>query len=146
MEQEIEYFYLLDRSKKFVVEDGQLKLFDRDGQPTLAYNAVVLGGVFAGESETLPENAAVVITLTGINDADSGTSILAEETITDQETFPLSFVIPFDPAKIDSTKEYALTVEIYDGDGNLVFNSPSPFLVITQGNPSVADLTIKAIP
>ncbi len=147
MEQEYEYLFLLDRSKTFAVEDGQLKLFNQDGQPILVYNAVVLGSISSDLSEPLPENAVVKVILTEIGSSGTDAVILAEESITDQSNSPISFTLAYDPAKIDPTREYVLSVEIYDSNGELVFSSPSstPTYVLTQNNPSVVSLFAQAI-
>ncbi|MBE9474082.1 MAG: YbaY family lipoprotein [Chloroflexi bacterium] len=145
MQQEARYFQLLDDSGSFAIEDGRLKVFDKSGQLALVYHAGVLGGIFNDEGLELPANAVVNLSLSDVTEADPGEVLVAEITVNDPAFFPISFVVPYDPAQIDPHRSYALLAEIHDDTGKLIFSSISPYHVITQGNPSVADLVIESV-
>jgi putative lipoprotein len=67
---------------------------------------------------------------------DAPAEIISTRTVeTKGRQVPISFVLPYDPTKIDQTHRYAVRATIKDGD-QLLFTSTQVYPVITNGSPT----------
>jgi putative lipoprotein len=119
-----------------------------------ADKGVVSGTVAYRERIAMPENAVLTMQLQDVTASDGGTEMQAGgaegKVIAEQKfTFaghqvPLPFELHYDPAKIDATHVYALSARITVAD-QLMFMNTTAYRVITQGNPTKADLTLQMV-
>ncbi|HEX5015022.1 MAG TPA: YbaY family lipoprotein, partial [Candidatus Limnocylindrales bacterium] len=92
-------------------------------------------GAISGVDIDLTEtafSAAVVV------DLDSDTQIGFDVNL-DPVGVPIAFAVPFDPAKIDQSRDYVVTAAIFDASNR--WTNPTGVPVITNGNP-IAGITV----
>ncbi|WP_158583327.1 YbaY family lipoprotein [Salinisphaera sp. Q1T1-3] len=81
----------------------------------------------AGQDVTLPDDASARVSLIETNDdADGGDQIVAERTLHGLGQPPVGFTIVVGRALLDRTGDYALSAQILNGDGDVIWQSRSP--------------------
>jgi putative lipoprotein len=81
------------------------------------------------------------VQLQNVSDDQSTPVVIAEQTIaTEGKNVPIPFSLNYDPATIDSDRNYRVFVTIYDGESER-FVSTQNYAVITKDNPST-DVTV----
>ena len=107
--------------------------------------ARVTGTVTYRQRVAMPPSAVVKVQLIDVSRADAPATVLGEQIITaGGKQVPLSFEIPYDPAKIDPRFSYAVSARIEDG-GRLLFISDQRYAVITRGAPNHVDMVLRAV-
>jgi putative lipoprotein len=87
-------------------------------------------------------DAVLIVQLQDVSQADLSAKVIAEQKITfGQRQVPIPFELTFDPAKIDPKHSYSVSARILTGN-DLRFTSDKSYPVLTQGNPSKADLIL----
>lgn len=104
----------------------------------------VTGTLTYRERVALPPTAAAEVTLEDVSRPDAPPSIVARVRIAPAGQVPLTFELPFDPARIDPGKRYALRARITDGE-TVLFALMQTKLVLTQGRDSRADLLLTRV-
>jgi len=97
------------------------------------------------ERLALPSNAVILVQLLDVSRADAPSRLVASQSINlGQRQVPVPFALTFDPAKIDAQHSYAVSAKI-SVDGKLTFITDQSYPVLTKGEPSHADLILKAV-
>ena len=91
----------------------------------------VTGRIVGPEGAAFPESARVEAYVLDATGTQVGGVLLATAT-----QFPVTFEANYHAPSIQPDQEYFLEVTIQDGEGNVVFATPVPFPVLTQGNPT----------
>jgi putative lipoprotein len=95
--------------------------------------ASVSGTLTTLSRAALPANAIVTIQIAQLGGAAN--PIVAEQRFsTGGRQVPFSFVLAYDPARINANNTYTLQANI-SVDGQIRYTTTSPYRVITQGNP-----------
>jgi putative lipoprotein len=102
----------------------------------------VSGNVVYSERVALPADALVRISLVE-TPAIGPDAVLVEQVIaTRGRQVPIPFELRYDVSTVDSTRTYGIVATVTVG-GEIQFDSGSPTVVITQGNPSKVDVVVK---
>lgn len=114
-------------------------------KPSMPEAAVISGTVTYRERIAMPENAVLTMQLQDVSQTDAPAKVIAEQKFTFAgHQVPLPFELHYDPAKIDSKHAYALSARI-EVNGQLMFANTTAYRVITQGNPTKADLLLQMV-
>lgn len=70
-------------------------------------------------------------------------AIVSEQTVVDARRAPIAFDLPYRKSDIRSRAHYGVTCEITSG-GRVLFRSPRPFPVLTQGGSSRVEVLLEA--
>ena len=113
----------------------------------------VTGTVFYREVQPLPENASVQVKLLEASAESAEEIVVSEQTITDtcNRTIdppcngPVFYELPFDPDKLDPSREYRVTAQIREGDKTL-YASNTPIRVLTGGFPRTTQILVARQP
>jgi putative lipoprotein len=106
--------------------------------------AEVSGTVTYRERIALPPTATVKVKLVDVSRADAPAIALGEQLIdTAGRQVPFSFVIRYDPGRIDPRHTYAVQARIENG-GTLLFISDQQYPVITRDAPDRVEITLKS--
>ncbi len=101
-----------------------------------AEQATVSGTVaYPQPAEAVP-GTVLIVQIRDVSRADVPATIVAEQTIADPGSVPVAFAVPYDPAAIDESHEYAVYARVEDGEGNLRYTTTQNYAVITRGHPS----------
>jgi putative lipoprotein len=92
----------------------------------------------------LPDNAVFDVTLEDIGAADAPSAVLGAQEIDPAGQPPIAFAIPYDPARIDPARRYALRATISVEDQPL-FATQGDHLVLTQGAAPTAELMLEPV-
>jgi len=144
MEQETEFLTLLQNSSSFDIEE-ELSITNQDNEKILIFDAAVVGTIIAQGDATLPENTVVLVTLSDVSRADTEAVTIGEQTINNPAGFPIPFQTTYNPAVIDQRLSYAIGVRITDASGTLLYINTTAYNVITQGNPSLIEVTVESV-
>ena len=144
MEQETQYLTMLQNSA-FINIDQKLSIMNQANEKILIYDAAVIGTIITQGEGTLPENSVVQVTLSDVSVADAEAVVIGEQTINNPSVFPIPFQVTYNPEVIDQRYSYAIGVRITDESGALLYTNTSAYNVITQGNPSVVEVTVESI-
>jgi putative lipoprotein len=113
--------------------------------------SLVSGTVAYRERIAMPENAVLTIQLQDVSmpDATEGSAAPGKAIAEQKFTFaghqvPLPFELHYDAAKIDPKRTYALSARITVAD-QLMFMNTTAYRVITQGNPTKADILLQMV-
>jgi len=105
----------------------------------------VTGHVTYRERMALPPDAEVRVMLVEASRGDS-TAPAADTTLrAEGRQVPLPFTLPFDRARIDPRRDYALRATI-TSEGRPIFTTPLAVLVITHDHPTQLDLVLARVP
>jgi putative lipoprotein len=107
--------------------------------------AAVTGTVTYLERMALPPNAVMQVQLLDVSLADAPSKVIAEQsTNLGQHQVPVPFTLSYDPAKIDEKHSYSASAKI-TVEGKVWFASDRSYPVVTKGNPTHADITLKQV-
>ena len=104
--------------------------------PSIQAAAEVIGVVTSLGQVTLPGDATVVVQLADVGAPDAPVQVVNLQTISNPGQLPVPFDVTYDPAVIDSGRNYAVSALIRDANGGLIYRSSTSIPVITQGNPT----------
>jgi putative lipoprotein len=105
---------------------------------------VVTGSVRYLTRYSLPPDAEVLVTLEDVSAADAPARVVAKQVIaTRGRPTPIPFEVPYDPAKIDPSRLYAIRAQIRSGTGETLFASTTIDPVLTRGAPASTDLVLQ---
>jgi putative lipoprotein len=109
--------------------------------------SVVRGSVAYRERMALPEDAEIEVWITDISPIVQAVPIVAQTTVkADGRQVPIAFELPYERERIDPEHTYAVKSVIRSG-GEVLFETPDPQPIITQGNPKEVNLMLaKASP
>ena len=123
-------------------------LFSQDSSaslPATSNSAKVSGTISYHSATRLPPNAVVYISLIDVSPRqDTSSGVLARQTITDLDATPIAFEIPYDRAKICAACTYAIQAQIVV-KGRVRFRNISAYLVLTRGNPTMANVMLEPV-
>ena len=103
------------------------------------------GSVSYRERRALTPEAVIEVRLLDVSRQDAPAPVVAETTFSAAGSqVPISFALRYDPRGIEDTHTYAVRATIRDA-GRMVFTTDPAYHVITQGNPTRADLSLVAI-
>ncbi len=68
--------------------------------------------------------------------------IISKQIIKNPQVNPIKFSLRYDPDDIITFRTYAVSVNVYDKSGNLIYRSSRSYPVITGGNPSSIDISL----
>jgi uncharacterized lipoprotein YbaY/heat shock protein HslJ len=145
LRQEAAYFDALEQVGAYRVENQQLNMFDRSENLLLVYDAVVMGNIHTSNEIDLPEESVLFVSLIDESLVDGEDQVIAEQVITRVPEFPLPFVVTYNPMEIVEHHSYIISVRIEDGSGNLLYNNPAAYHVVTRINPSMVDVLIEPV-
>jgi uncharacterized lipoprotein YbaY len=91
----------------------------------------------------LPPDAMVEVQLLDVSKQDVPGDVINEQTILNPGQPPIPFSVEYDTARIVSNHTYAIQARISFG-GQLRYINQTPFKVITNGNPTKAEVVVEA--
>lgn len=94
----------------------------------------VSGTITYDGDQAIPDGAVVTVQVRDVSYQDAASTLIASQTITNPQRFPIDFSVPYEPADIDSRAIYGLRVRI-TLDGRLIYINDTAFEVLTRGNP-----------
>jgi copper homeostasis protein (lipoprotein) len=109
----------------------------------LAQQSTVSGTLTYRERIALPSSATVEVTIEDVSRADVPAVVVLRERMAAGRQVPIPFEVAYDTNRIEPTHRYVLRARISDGD-RVLFTSPEPVLVITQGHPSRVAIVLRA--
>ena len=115
------------------------------GAGPAASTASVRGTVTYRERIALSPGARLEVALLDTSLQDAAATTIAEQAIDNPGQVPISFEIEYDPADIREGNTYSLHVAIIEADGSLAFTNDTAYDVITNGNPSEADVEVVQV-
>jgi putative lipoprotein len=106
---------------------------------------VVSGTVAYRERIALPADAVVEVALLDVTRADASSPVIGQTTVQPAgRQVPLPYSIQYDPTRIEAGHRYAVRASIRSG-GQLILTTDTAYHVITQGNPTRADLMLVRV-
>jgi len=145
MEQEAAYLELLQQAATYQYLKSQLEIADANGNVILVFQAAVVGNVTSQQGTEIPEGSTVTVTLSDVSQADAAGTVIGQQVIENNGTFPFPFFVTYDAKVIEQNHTYAVRVQITDNADNLIFTSTSAYNVITGGNPSLVDMDVEPV-
>jgi uncharacterized lipoprotein YbaY len=141
----------LTGAARYAIEAGRLRIFSSDGAAALTLEpgapqgaASVTGTVSYLDRSALPDGFTITVQLLDISRQDAPAAVVAEQVITPVTQVPIPYALSYDPARIDERGTYGVRARIEQG-GRLLYASTEPFLVITQGRPTTADIIVERV-
>jgi putative lipoprotein len=124
--------------------DKEPKLARVDKQDDVkSVESVLTGSVSYRERMALPPDAVVETSITDMSPLSQAAPVIAEATIpTGGRQVPIPFELRYDSSKIVPDHTYAVKAAIRSG-GKLLFETAEGFPVITQDNPTQANLWLQ---
>lgn len=111
--------------------------------PTAALDRIA-GTVRHAERVALPDDALLMLELYDATPRDARTPRLARLALaTRGRQVPLAFELPFHPEDILPAHRYVLRATLIDGSGALLFATPKPVPVLTQGATGQVDVVVE---
>lgn len=115
-------------------------------KPVSAVPGTITGTTAYSTRNALPNGTVVNVELRDVSRADAPAPLIAATRIvTTGNQVPLSWLIKYDPAKIDPAMTYAVTARFTDAAGKLVYTNDTQVPVLTHGGP-VDDVEIPVVP
>ena len=111
-------------------------------QPRQDVEAAVVGTVFIPEDSDLPEGATLTLTLADVSRDDAPAEVVATRIMKILGPRQIPFMLPYDPARIESTRSYSVQARIEDA-GRILYTSPNANPVITRGYPIAIEITLQ---
>ena len=109
-----------------------------------AQTARVTGTVTYRERVALAPDAAVEVSIEDVSRAGAVALVLASTRIERAGQVPIEFSISYDPARVESSRRYAVRARIVEG-ARVLFATSQPALVITQGHGQDAHLVLRSV-
>ncbi|WP_417805352.1 YbaY family lipoprotein [Thalassospira lucentensis] len=91
-----------------------------------------------------PDSNDLVLRILDVSRADAPATVIASLT-TQVASPPMSFTLPYDPAKIEANHTYVIEASIINQNGDRVFRSDQAYPVITKNAPSNVDILVKPV-
>lgn len=91
-----------------------------------------------------PDSNQLVVRILDVSRADAPATEIASRR-SPVSPPPMSFVLPYDPAKINARHDYVIEVSIINQNGDLVFRNDQAYRVITKNAPRNIDILVKQI-
>ncbi|HSR47423.1 MAG TPA: YbaY family lipoprotein, partial [Anaerolineales bacterium] len=143
MDQEIQFLAELQNAEGLAIDRNGLQLFGSKSPVTLSFHSVVLGTVGFLQSIEPAPGWALTVQLQDVSKADVAAVVIGETVTTDFSSLPVPYTIAFDPTKIDTRFNYAVSARITDSTGTLLFVNTQAYRVITAGNPSIVEVIVE---
>lgn len=109
-----------------------------------ANQSVIEGTAAYRERLALPPDAVLEAVLQDVSRADAPATEIARTTVPNAPNPPIRFSIPYDAAKIDPARRYAVRATIRVG-GQLWFTSDTTHPVLTHGAARTVDILLKRV-
>lgn len=114
------------------------------GMAPATAESVIEGTAAYRERIALPSNAELEAVLQDVSRADAPAAEIARTTVPNAPNPPIRFKIPYDAAKIDPARRYAVRATIRVG-GKLWFTSDTAHPVLTHGAGNTVDILLKRV-
>jgi len=135
MEREAAFLAALADVARWKISGERLELRRADGTPVLEMVSAITGSVTYRTRKALPPTAKVEVSLQDVSRADAPSEVIGTQVIEAAgKQVPFPFLIPFDPARIDSRHTYAVRATITIDDKR-VYTSTRQYPVITRESP-----------
>jgi uncharacterized lipoprotein YbaY len=141
----------LTGTARYSLEAGRLRIFYDNGAAALTFepgapqgSASVTGTVSYLDRSALPAGFTITVQLLDISRQDAPAAVIAEQVIAPVTQVPIPYALSYDPRQIDERATYGVRARIEQG-GRLLYTSTEPFLVITQGRPTTADIVVERV-
>jgi len=95
----------------------------------------ITGSIDVDQLPTLPAGITLVLKLLDTTDAASLPTVVAETASPSPNALPFNFALPYDAAKIDAARSYALAVTL-QAETLVLYGTSAPVPVLTNGEPS----------
>jgi uncharacterized lipoprotein YbaY len=151
---ETDFLNALPQTTRFRIQQDTLRFF-ADRRPILTFTADatepggaseearVTGTVTYFQRSALPPGAVVEVRLVNISQVPAVT--VAEQIVEPRgRQVPIEFEIRYDPRRIERRYRYSIQARILQNDRAL-FASTEPYLVITGGNPTAVEVTVRPV-
>lgn len=102
----------------------------------------VSGILISASDVALPEGAIAYITLLDVSPRqDVESSIIARQTITNPDQFPIEFELSYNTDRVQPNHLYAIQAQVTT-EGRVVLRNCLVYPVVTQGNPSIVEVLL----
>lgn len=98
------------------------------------HNTVTGTITFEGD-QSIPAGAVLTVELRDVSYQDAASKLIASQTISNPERFPIDFAIRYQPNDIDPRATYGLNIRVTLND-RLIYINDTAFDVLTRGNPT----------
>ncbi len=98
------------------------------------HNTVTGTITFQGDP-TIPDGAVLTVELRDVSYQDAASTLIASQTISKPERFPIDFAVRYQPSDIDPRATYGLGIRVTRND-RLIYINDTAFDVLTRGNPT----------
>lgn len=113
-----------------------------EGQSPTAGTATVTGNVTYLENIALDPAAVISVKLVDVSRQDAPVVVGQQAIIAGENQVPFSFEINYNATSIKASNTYSIQADI-TLNGQKIFTSDKDYLVITKGNPSTIEITLK---
>jgi copper homeostasis protein (lipoprotein) len=110
-----------------------------------AQQSMLSGTITYRERIALPPSATVDVTIEDVSRAGVPGLVVAHLEQAADGQVPIPFDLPYDPARVDAGRRYAVRARILDGD-RVLFATTDTTLVLTQGHASRVALMLRSVP
>jgi uncharacterized lipoprotein YbaY len=107
-------------------------------------DAAIGGTITYLQRIALPKDAVVVVSLLDLSRSPAAARI-AENRFPAQGQVPIRFELPYDSTRVDTGHSYGVQAQILV-DGALWFVNDRPAPVLTRGNPTTVQITLRPAP
>lgn len=104
----------------------------------------VTGTVSFPTHAALPAGTVAEVSLLDVSRAGAPATTIAQQAIEDPSTFPVAFVLEYDPAQIDERMSYAVRAVVHH-EGRLLYTTDTHYPVLTRGAGNTTDLVLKRV-
>lgn len=117
-------------------------------QDTEQQASKTLDGVleFAATDTPLPDDAKVVVSLRDVALADASATVITETNVEVTNNEPVEFSLDYPVDQVDPGHAHALHAEVFDDEGNLLWNSPERHTVEVGPDAEQAPITLTLEP
>ena len=98
------------------------------------HNTVTGTITFQGDP-SIPAGAVLTVALRDVSYQDAASTLIASQTISNPQRFPIDFAIRYQPNDIDPRATYGLGIRVTLND-RLIYINDTAFNVLTRGNPT----------
>lgn len=111
----------------------------------IACAGAVTGNLTYMERMALPDDAVITVNLSDISLADAPAKVISTVSFpSDGRQVPFNFTLPFTAEQVKNAQTIAVSARITQGE-RLLFTTTSVNQVLTQGNPSTANLVLERV-
>lgn len=105
---------------------------------------VVSGTAFYRERIAVPSGARLEVSLEDAAATADGDRLITRIVIAKAGQPPFSFEVPYRREDLDPSRRYVLRARLLDRE-DLLFETPAPTPVLTQGNPQTVELLLRRV-